>query len=256
MAIVRTVLPRKGLIQSQHGLTGYEADQDANWALLDANVTFTSDLEEAANQSANKVLAGPASGAAAVPSFRSLVAADLPVAALLQQTLAAALGINGVASGFTLGTGTNLTPSLTAGVLFAQGAIYAPAAAPGIPAAPASRTSYLFYNSTTGFYWQASAAGATPGDALIGQVVTSSSAVTAVTQATKIMGRVALAPAVAGASGAAGNFTVQHFLGRAPIGVVIQLSSNVAIWFQSPGYDATNLYLSASGAGTGDALVW
>jgi hypothetical protein len=45
MAVTRTILPRKGLIQSQHGLTGYEADQDANWALLDGNVAFLSDLQ-------------------------------------------------------------------------------------------------------------------------------------------------------------------------------------------------------------------
>src|SRR5713226_8324646 len=45
MAVTRTILPRKGLIQPQHGLTGYEADQDANWALLDANVAFVSDLQ-------------------------------------------------------------------------------------------------------------------------------------------------------------------------------------------------------------------
>lgn len=44
MAVTRTVIPRKALIQSQYGLTGYEADQDANWALLDANVAFISDL--------------------------------------------------------------------------------------------------------------------------------------------------------------------------------------------------------------------
>ena len=45
MAVSRTILPRKGLIQSQHGLTGYEADQDANWLLLDSNIAFTSDLQ-------------------------------------------------------------------------------------------------------------------------------------------------------------------------------------------------------------------
>lgn len=250
MAIVRTVLPRKGLVQPQHGLTGYEADQDGNWSLLDANIVFVSDLKEAANQNANTVLAGPASGGAAAPAFRALAVADLPLAAILQSSLAAALGISGVASGFTLGTGTNLTPSLTAGVLFAQGTIYAPASAPGVPAAPASATSYLFYNSATGFYWQASAVAAAAGDALIGQVVTSASAVTAVTQATKIMGQVALAPSEAG------NFTVQHFLGRKPAGFVIQLTSNISIWMQSPAADATNLYLVASGSGTAQALVW
>lgn len=250
MAIVRTVLPRKGLIQPQHGLTGYEADQDANWSLLDANVIFTSDLKEAANQNANQVLAGPASGAAAAPTFRALVAADLPLAAILGSTLAAALGINGVVSGFTLGTGTNLTPSLTAGVLFAQGARYAPSGTPAVPAAPASATSYLFYNSTSGFYWQSSAVAATAGDALIGQVVTSASAVTAFTQATKIMGQIAVSPS------ASGNFTVQHFLGRKPVGAVIQLTSTTLIVFQSTMYDTTNLYLNAAGASTGSVLVW
>lgn len=208
MAVTRTILPRKGLIQSQHGLTGYEADQDANALLLDSNVVFISDL-----------------------MFNDL-------------------NINGVAAGFSLSTSATLTPGLTAGALYAQGQRYAPSSAPVIPAAPASATSYLFYNSTNGFYWQASAVGATSGDALIGQAVTSAGAVTAVTQATKIMGQVALAPA------AAGNFTVQHFLGRKPVGVVIQLTSNTAMWLQTPAYDATNLFLSSSAAATGTVLVW
>jgi hypothetical protein len=250
MAIVRTVLPRKGLVQSQHGLTGYEADQDGNWSLLDSSVAFMSDLKEATNQSANQVLAGPASGAAAAPTFRALVAADLPLAAILENTLAAALGIDGVVSGFTLGTGANLTPSLTAGVLFAQGAIYAPSGTPAVPAAPASATSYLFYNTGSGFYWSSSAVGTSAGDALIGQVVTSASAVTGHTQATKIMGQVALAPS------GSGNFTVQHFLGRKPVGAAIQLTSTTLIVFQSTMYDATNLYLNAAGASTGSVLVW
>lgn len=250
MAIVRTVLPRKGLVQSQHGLTGYEADQDGNWSLLDSNVAFMSDLVGTGSENANQVLAGPVSGAAATPSFRSLVAADLPLASILESTLAAALGINGVVSGFTLGTGANLTPSITTGVLFAQGAIYAPAAAPGITPAPASATSYLFYNSGQGFYWSSSAVGTNAGDALIGQVVTSASAVTAVTQATKIMGQIAVSP------GASGNFTVQHFLGRTPVGAVIRLTSATLIVFQSTMYDATNLYLNAAGASSGTVLVW
>lgn len=250
MAIVRTVLPRKGLVQSQHGLTGYEADQDGNWSLLDANIAFMSDLQEAASQNANSVLAGPANGAAALPSFRALVVADLPLAAILGSSVAAQLGMNGVVSGFTLGTGVNLTPSLTAGVLFAQGAIYAPSSAPGIPAAPASATSYLFYNSSTGFYWQASAVGANAGDALIGQVVTSASAVTAFTQATRIMGQVALAP------GSIGNFTVQHFLGRKPVGASLLLTSTTLIVWQVTPWDATNLYLNAAGMSTGVVTVW
>jgi hypothetical protein len=208
MAVNRTILPRKGLIQSQHGLTGYEADQDANWSLLDANVAFITDL------------------------------------------MWGDLGISGVVSGFVLSTSSTLTPGLTAGVLYAQGQRYAPSSAPAIPAAPANATAYLFYNSSSGFYWQSSASGAVNGDALIGQAVTNATAVTATTQATRIFGLVPLAPI------AAGNFTAQHFLGRKPAGVVIQLTSNIAIWFQSPAYDATNLYLSASAAGTATALVW
>ncbi|MDE3180394.1 MAG: hypothetical protein KGM47_12135 [Acidobacteriota bacterium] len=208
MAVTRTILPRKGLIQSQHGLTGYEADQDANALLLDSNVAFVSDL------------------------------------------LFGDLGINGVVSGFALSTAASLTPGVAAGVLYAQGQRYAPASAPAIPAAPASATSYLFYNSSSGFYWQASPVGATAGDALIGQVVASATAVTAVTQTTKIMGQIALAP------GAAGNFTVQHFLGRKPVGASLLLTSTALIVWQAAPWDATNLNLNAAGAATATVMVW
>jgi hypothetical protein len=213
MAVTRTVLPRKGLIQSQHGLTSYEADQDQNWALLDANVAFMSDLP--------------------LPLFQTL-------------------GCNGVVSGFVLSTSSTLVPGLTAGVLYAQGAPYAPATAPTLGPTPASQTSYLFYNSSSGFYYQASAVGAQAGDALIGQVVAGSSAITAVTQAATIMGQVSLAP------NSSGNFTVQHFLGRTPVGAVIRMTSGGTIWFQSPtDMDATNLYLVASAPGiTGKVLLW
>lgn len=208
MAVTRTILPRKGLIQSQHGLTGYEADQDANALLLDSKVAFISDL------------------------------------------LWGDLGVNGVVSGFTLSPGASLTPGLTTGILYAQGQRYAPASAPAITAAPANAISYLFYNSTSGFYWQASAAGATVGDALIGQVVARAAAVTAVTQATKIFGQVVLA------ANGAGNFTVQHFLGRKPAGISLLLTSSAMVWFQSAPYDATNLYFSSSAAGSAIALLW
>ncbi|MGH9397160.1 MAG: hypothetical protein ACRD18_09970 [Terriglobia bacterium] len=209
MAVTRTILPRKGLIQSQHGLTGYEADQDVNALLLDGNVAFISDL-----------------------MFNDL-------------------GINGVATGFTLSASPTLTPGLPPGALYAQGRRYAPAPAPAISAAPASATSYLFYNSTSGFYWQASPIGATAGDAMIGQVVTNSIAVTAVTQATRIMGQIPLAPT------APGNFTVQHFLGRKPVGLSILLTSTIIISLQAPTmYDASNLYLTASAAGTAAVTVW
>jgi hypothetical protein len=213
MAVTRTILPRKGLIQPQHGLTGYEADQDANWFLLDSNVAFTSDL-------------------------------PFPQAA--------DLGINGVVAGFVLSTSSSLAPLVSAGVLYVRGYRYAPASAPAVPAAPPAATSYVFCNSDLRFYYQAGAVGASVGDALIGQVVTSASAVTAVTQATRIYGHVSLSP------GATGDFTVAHWLGRTPVGATIQMTSAGSIWFQ-PGTlcDGTNLYLVASGAGvTGRVQVW
>src|ERR1051326_1899670 len=196
MAVTRTILPRKGLIQPQHGLTGYEADQDANWFLLDSNVAFVSDLP-----------------------FPQL----------------ADLGINGVVTGFLLSASSSLTPVVSAGVLYAQGDRYAPASIPSLPAAPPNTSSYLFFNSDIGFYYQTSASAANPGDALLGQVVTSALAVTSVTQATNIYGQISLSP------GAAGNFSVPHWLGRVPVGAVIQMTSAGAIWFQAGTlYDSTD----------------
>jgi hypothetical protein len=213
MAVTRTVLPRKGLIQSQHGLTSYEADQDQNWALLDANVAFMS---------------------------------DLPLTPFLE------LGFDGLISGFVLSPSSTLVAGITAGVLYAQGVGYAATAAPTLAPAPASQTSYLFYNSVSGFYYQSSAVGATAGDALIGSVTTSSSAVIAVQQATTLFGAVSVA------ASAPGNWTVAHMLGRAPVCAIIQMTSGGAIWFQMPtSYDGVNLYLVASDAGvTGKVIVW
>jgi hypothetical protein len=60
---------------------------------------------------------------------------------------------------------------------------------------------------------------------------------------------VALAPLAAGA------FTVDHGLAAAPSAVLIQMTAGGQIWFQTPMYDATNLYLVASDAGlTGNAI--
>lgn len=224
MAVVRTVLPRKGIIEPQHG-ANYETDLDTNWQTLDALLQDATDVNNA-------------------------VVAAGTVQAFLQDVL-----INGVASGFALSTSATLTPGLATGVLYAQGKRYAPAApAPG--AAPASATNYLFYNSTTGFYYQASPVGATSGDALIGKVTTSATVVTAVTQSTRLFGQggtmVALAPATPG------NFTVAHLLGRVPVGVQLRMTSGGVIWWQSPtDVDATNLYLVASDAGvTGKVILW
>jgi hypothetical protein len=213
MAVTRTVLPRKGLIQSQHGLTSYEADQDQNWALLDANVAFMS---------------------------------DLPLTPFLE------LGFDGLISGFVLSPSSTLVPGITAGILYAQGAGYAAATAPTLPPAPASQTSYLFYNSVSGFYYQSSAVGANGGDALVGVVTTRASAVIAVQQATPIFGGVGVV------SSAPGSFTVPHLLGRVPICAIIQMTSGGAIWFQTPtSYDGVNLYLVASDAGVkGKVIVW
>jgi len=210
MAVTRTILPRKGLVQPQHGLTGYEADQDSNWALLDANVAFLSDLQ-----------------------YRDL-------------------GVNGIVSGFVLSPAVSLTPGMTTGVLYAQGVRYAPALPPSLGPAPASAASYLFYNSTSGFYYQSAAVGANSGDALIGQVTTGTGAVTSVVSATRIYGQVAASPA------APGNFMLPHGLGRTPVGAVIQMTSGGAIWFQATGmFDGTNVYLVASDAGvTGKVQVW
>jgi hypothetical protein len=162
------------------------------------------------------------------------------------------LGISGVASGLQLSTSATLTPGITAGVLYAQGQRMPFAPAPMIPPAPPNATNYLFYNSSTGFYYQASAVGATAGDALIGQVTTSSSAVTAVVNATPIMGTISIS-----ATSTPGNFTLQHFLGRTPLHVVIQMTSAGAIWWQTPDKDATFLYLVASDAGlTAKVKLW
>ena len=207
MAATRTVLSPTGLIQPQHGLTGYESDMDQNMAILNAGL--------------------PAAG-----------------------QLVGDAALNGVYSGLVLSTSASLTPGLTAGVLYAQGKrISLPSPVDPGPA-PASATNYLFYNSVSGFYYT-SFAGAATGDALIGKVTTDGTTVTAVVQATPIFGLVDLAP------GSAGNFTVAHLLGRAPIAVILRVTSAGAIWFQSTPFDDINLYLTASaGSLTGKAQVF
>jgi hypothetical protein len=94
--------------------------------------------------------------------------------------------------------------------------------------------------------------GGQAGDALVGVVTTSASAVIAVQQATPLYGAVSVA------ASAAGNCTVPHLLGRVPLCAIIQMTSGGAIWFQTPlSYDGVNLYLVASDAGiTGRVIVW
>ncbi len=159
MAVTRTILPRKGLIQSQHGLTNYESDQDTNWQLLDANVAFLADLGGAQN---------------------------------------ADLGLNGVVAGFALSPSSSLIPGFTNGILYAQGSRYAPAVRPVLPAAPGSAATYLFFSSASGFYYQSGASGASAGDVLIGKVAASAAAVISVTTATKVYGQVPVSANSAG----------------------------------------------------------
>jgi hypothetical protein len=220
MAVVRTILPRKGLIEPQHG-DNYEADVDTNWQIIDSLLQDGTDVQAA-------------------------ITAAGTVAAWLQDR-----GMSGVISGFGLTTSAILTPGLAAGVLYAQGLRYAPGApAPG--PAPASSTSYLWYNAVGGFYYNLTGTPATRGDALIGTVTTDPTRVTAVVNATRLFSRISVtAPA-------AGNFSVTHSLGRVPLGALIYLTSGGALWFQSPTmFDATNLFLIASAAGlTAQVELW
>jgi len=220
MAVVRTVLPRKGIIEPQHG-NNYETDLDTNWQTIDSLL-----------QDANDV--------------RNAVVAAGTVAAWLGD-----IGLSGVVSGFTLATSATLTPGLTGGVLYAQGMRWAPTA-PSAPAAPASSTSYFWWNSVTGFYFNTTGTAASPGDAFLGTVTTDATHVLAVTGATKIYGRLAVSAA------AAGNFSLSHNLGRAPLGALIYMTSGGAVWFQPTTlFDATNLYLTASDAGvTASIQIW
>jgi hypothetical protein len=48
---------------------------------------------------------------------------------------------------------------------------------------------------------------------------------------------------------APGPFTLAHNLDLTPVTVVFEFESGGTVWFQTPRYDATNLYLVASAAG-------
>ena len=149
MAIVRTVLPRKGIIQPRHG-DSYEADIDTNWSLIDSLLQDSVDVQAA-------------------------VLAAGTVEAWLKDR-----GVCGVVSGFALSTSASLTPGLATGILYAQGKRYAPASAPNPGPAPAGSTSYLFYNSAGGFYYNLTGSPTTAGDAFLGSVVADATHVTAV----------------------------------------------------------------------------
>ena len=218
MAIVRTVLPRNGFVQPQHGITQYESDMDSNMAMLDANVAFLSDLASVAD------------------------------------TLVGDLGLNGVVSGFELATSNSLYPNVANGILYANGSRYAPTD-PTIDAAPVNATSYLFYqqeNWPSSYYYRPVLAALAPGDAFLGVIVTNGTEITNVTQATSLFGQIPVTPS------GPGNFTVPHLLGRLPVGAQVRMTSPGAIWWQSPtDMDNINLYLVASDAGvTAKVQVW
>lgn len=62
---------------------------------------------------------------------------------------------------------------------------------------------------------------------------------------------------IAFTTSAPGNFTLAHNLGVVPGSVIFELTSGGTVWFQSPRYDANNLYLVASDTGvTGFAIVF
>jgi hypothetical protein len=169
-------------------------------------------------------------------------------------TLVGDLGLNGLVSGFTLATSNTLFPGIAAGVLYANGSRYAPTA-PTLNAAPASATSYLFYqqeNWPSSYYYRSVLAALDPGDAFVGVVVTNATQVTNVTQASSLFSQIPVAPS------APGNFSVPHLLGRTPIGAHVRMTSPGAIWWQSPtDTDGVNLYLVASDAGvTAKVQVW
>jgi hypothetical protein len=221
MAVVRTVLPRKGIIEPQHG-ANYETDLDTNWQIIDSLLQDANDVQAAIQ---------------AAPTVSAWVSDQ---------------GISGVVTGFTLSTSATLVPGIVAGTLYAQGTRYAPTGTISLPAAPASSTSHLFYNSTGGFYYNLTGVAGTAGDAFIGIVVTNGTAVTSVTQSTRLWSQISVAP------GVAGNFSMPHRLGHTPAGALIQMTASGSIWFQSPMmYDGTNLYLVASDpAATAKVQIW
>lgn len=56
---------------------------------------------------------------------------------------------------------------------------------------------------------------------------------------------------------APGNFTLAHNLGMIPVTVIFEFTFGGTVWFQTPRFDETNLYLVASDTGiTGDAIVY
>jgi len=163
MAITRTVLPRKGLVQPQHGITQYESDMDANLSILDANVAYMSDL------------------------------------ASVVDTLVGDIGLNGVVAGSNSPLQTRFILPDEWRSLCQRLALCARRANTG--AAPANATSYLFYqeeNWPNSYYYRAVPTSLNPGDAFIGIVVANDTQVTGVTQAMTVFGQIPVTPTTPG----------------------------------------------------------
>ena len=86
-----------------------------------------------------------------------------------------------VVSGFVLSTSGTLTPGLTPGTLYAQGQLFQTTAPLSVPAMPPSSTQQLFCGPQGNLYYSPLTK-PTPGDALIGKVVSSATAITQVIQ--------------------------------------------------------------------------
>jgi hypothetical protein len=56
---------------------------------------------------------------------------------------------------------------------------------------------------------------------------------------------------------APGDFTLAHNLGLVPTTVIFEFTDGGTVWFQTPRFDSTNLYLVASDAGvTGIVIIY
>ncbi len=93
MAIVRTVLPRKGIIQPRHG-DNYEADMDNNWSLIDSLLQDSGDLQAAVTAAGTvAVLGSLLAGRLILPGHRFTAARSYPALSLADgPTLRATIG--------------------------------------------------------------------------------------------------------------------------------------------------------------------
>ena len=101
-------------------------------------------------------------------------------------------------------TGTELTPLISKGALYAQGQLYQPASSPVLPAAPASQRSWLYYSSTSGWYWSASSTPTASDDACVGWVVADATMIVALSSGRMGTGPEAVVTVAGPVSGALG----------------------------------------------------